>query len=213
MPPSRRAPGRCRLPSQLTGGAPPSPLNATIRRSMSTKRPDNGRFDQVVSAVTWNSTMTPLPRWSAVTSGVPSLSCAQVFPGRPASGSARTWRDTVTSWLGSSPEKGLAWSNGARVSGLSQDRAPPKVRPPRRRSTGSRSSAGAPARREPAKRSSTPPSSTKRASRSCATPATCPTSASTSTDGFSSSAVTMGSPEPVRISRTSAKGASALTTK
>ena len=33
----------------------------------------------------------------AVTSGVTSVNCAQVLAGRPGSGSARTWRLTVTS--------------------------------------------------------------------------------------------------------------------
>ena len=64
---------------------------------MSTKAPDSGRFDQVVSAVTWNSTIRPLPRLTAVTSGVPSASTAQIRLGRSPSGSASTWRVTVTS--------------------------------------------------------------------------------------------------------------------
>ena len=37
----------------------------TMRLSMSTKAPDSGRSDQRVSAVTWNSTITPLPRRAA----------------------------------------------------------------------------------------------------------------------------------------------------
>ncbi len=45
---------------------------------MSTNAPDSGRSDQRVSAVTWNSTIMPLPRRAAVTSGVPSASVAQV---------------------------------------------------------------------------------------------------------------------------------------
>ena len=35
---------------------------ATMRRSMSTKTPDKGRFDQLASAVTWKSTIQPWPR-------------------------------------------------------------------------------------------------------------------------------------------------------
>ena len=46
---------------------------------MSTKSPDSGRFDQVVSAVTWKSTIRPLPRRPAVTSGVPSARRAQIL--------------------------------------------------------------------------------------------------------------------------------------
>ena len=57
-----------------------------MRRSMSTKRPESGRFDQVVSAVTWKRTMSPSPRLSAVTIGVPSTSEAQVLPGEVAVG-------------------------------------------------------------------------------------------------------------------------------
>ena len=68
-----------------------------MRRSMSTNAPESGRLDQRVSAVTWNSTSTPLPRRVAVTSGVPSTSVAQVRSLRPESGSASTCRVTVTS--------------------------------------------------------------------------------------------------------------------
>ena len=66
------------------------PASATMRLSMSTKAPDSGRSDQRVSAVTWNSTITPLPRRAAVTSGVPSASVAQVRSVSPESGSAST---------------------------------------------------------------------------------------------------------------------------
>ena len=77
-----------------------------MRLSMSTKAPDSGRFDQRVSAVTWNSTITPLPRRLAVTSGVPSASVAQVRSARPESGSASTWRVTVTSFGTAMPANG-----------------------------------------------------------------------------------------------------------
>ena len=48
---------------------------------MSTNRPESGRFDQVVSAVTWKRTTRPSPRRSAVMIGVPSASEAQVLRG------------------------------------------------------------------------------------------------------------------------------------
>ena len=37
-------------------------LSATSRRSISTNRPESGRFDQSALAVVWNSTTQPLPR-------------------------------------------------------------------------------------------------------------------------------------------------------
>ena len=54
---------------------------ATTRRNISTKVPDRGRFDQLVSAVTWKSTSQPRPDWTADTSGVPSPSAATVADG------------------------------------------------------------------------------------------------------------------------------------
>src|SRR5665213_2220493 len=89
--------------SVSTGGSSASPssatpsLSATIRRSISTKRPDSARFDHSALAVVWTSTIQPWPCFSAVTSGVPSASRAQVLPARSMSGSASTCRDTVTS--------------------------------------------------------------------------------------------------------------------
>ena len=151
---------------------------------MSTNRPDNGRFDQVVSAVTWKRTMRPLPRGAAVTNGVPSASRAQVLPARPGSGSASTWRDTVTSSGAARPKNGLSLSKAAICLGVSHDSAPPSVRPPRLSAVGVRSSSPA-ASRVPAKRSSTPPDSTNAASLSCAGPGGTLMSASASTDGFS----------------------------
>ena len=68
--------GVARLCADLVAALRPAP---TIRRSMSTNRPESGRFDQVVSAVTWKSTIRPSPRLSAVTIGVPSASAAQVL--------------------------------------------------------------------------------------------------------------------------------------
>ena len=147
------------LPAAASLSAGAAPARATMRRSMSTNRPESGRFDQVVSAVTWNSTISPLPRGAAVTSGVPSASRAQVLPARPGSGSASTWRETVTSSGAARPKNGLSLSKGAMCFGVSHDSAPPSVRPPRRSTVGVRSSSPA-ASRVPAKRTSTPPNST-----------------------------------------------------
>ena len=44
-----------------------------MRRSISTNRPDSGRFDQSELAVTWKKISWPSPRLAAVTSGVPSF--------------------------------------------------------------------------------------------------------------------------------------------
>ena len=152
------------------------PASATMRLSMSTKVPDSGRSDQRVSAVTWNSTIMPLPRRCAVTSGVPSASVAQVRSARPASGSASTCRVTVTSFGTGMPLNGLSRENArAAAAGPSSGcrrgcgrrgaASPARDRRRRRRAAGRRS---APARRRP--RSSA-------ASRSRASPATLPTSA------------------------------------
>ncbi len=132
----------------------------TMRRSISTKLPDSGRSDQRVSAVTWNSTIIPLPRLVAVTSGVPSASVAQVRSARPASGSASTWRVTLTSFGTGILPNGPSFEKAVSGCGWSQLRLPPSVRPPRRSFTGTRSSSE-PARRGPAKRTSMPPSSTQ----------------------------------------------------
>ena len=133
-PPARRCAGACR------------------RRS-----PDSGRSDQRVSAVTWNSTISPLPRRCAVTSGVPSASVAQVRSVSCESGSASTWRVTVTSFGTGMPANGPSREKPASCCGFSQLRLPPRMRPPRRSFTGTRSSSVAPARCGPAKRTSTPP--------------------------------------------------------
>ena len=119
----------------------------------------------------------PLPRLTAVTSGVPSASVAQVRSTRPASGSASTWRVTVTSFGTGMLPNGPSRENAASGCGWSQLRLPPSVRPPRRSLTGTRSSSEA-ASRGPAKRTSMPPSSIQAVSRSRASPATLPTSAS-----------------------------------
>ena len=99
---------------------------------MSTNAPDSGRFDQRVSALTWNSTIMPLPRGCAVTSGVPSASVAQVRSVSVASGSASTWRLTVTSFGTGMLKNGLSRENAASCCGWSQLSAPPSARPPRR---------------------------------------------------------------------------------
>ena len=153
-----------------------------MRLSISTKLPDNGKFDHRVSPVTWNNTIIPLPRRAAVTSGVPSASVAQVLSLSAASGSARTWRVTVTSFGTGMPANGPPREKAASGCGLSQLSAPPRMRPPRRSLTGTRSSSDA-ARRGPAKRTNTPPSSIHWASRSWASP-TLPTSVRISIGSF-----------------------------
>ena len=96
------------------------PASDTMRLSISTNEPDSGRSDQRVSAVTWNSTIMPLPRRCAVTSGVPSVSVAQVRSVSSASGSASTWRRTVTSLGTVMVANGLSCEKPARCCGLSQ---------------------------------------------------------------------------------------------
>ena len=93
--------------------------------------------------MTWNSTIKPLPRRAAVTSGVPSASVAQVLSLSVASGSASTWRVTVTSFGTGMPLNGLSRENAASGCGLSQLKLPPRMRPPRRSLTGTRSSSDA----------------------------------------------------------------------
>ena len=161
----------CALPPSATTVVPDS---ATTRLSISTNEPDNGRSDQRVSPVTWNSTIKPLSRRAAVTRGVPSASVAQVLLPSVASGSASTCRVTVTSFGTGIPLNGLSRENAASGCGWSQLKLPPRMRPPRRNLTGTSSSSDA-ASRGPANRTKTPPSSTHRARRSCASP-TLPTS-------------------------------------
>ena len=199
-----RAPPRPPSPSVLAL----DPASETTRLSMSTKAPDSGRFDQRVSAVTWNSTIIPLPRGCAVTSGVPSASVTQVRSVSVASGSASTWRLTVTSVGTAMPKNGLSRANAAISCGLSQLSAPPSARPPRRSRTGTRSSSPA-ASRGPANRTSTPPFSIQVPSRSRAS-ATLPTSARISIGSrWSMNWLTAAAAEPRSASRTSAKGFSA----
>ena len=57
-----------------------------MRRSISTNRPDSGRFDQSELAVTWKKITWPSPRLAAVTSGVPSLRRAHTFTSGPSAG-------------------------------------------------------------------------------------------------------------------------------
>ena len=172
----------CPKPSIVsTGGRAPSAapsvatpwLSVTIRRNSSTNRPESGRFDQSLLADVWTSTTRPLPRRAAVTSGVPSVSRAQVLSPRSSDGSARTWRWIKTSPGISIPAKGLAVSKGARRAGSSQVSAPLRLRLPPRKRTGINGSAPCngvvplpSARRGPAKRSNRPPRSIQ--SRSCA---------------------------------------------
>ena len=79
-------------------------------------------------------------------------------------------RDRDLGRRGEAEERARRARTAARRLGVSQDRAPPSVRPPRRSSVGVRSSAVA-ASRAPAKRISTPPFSTNCASASWAGPA------------------------------------------
>ena len=129
-------------------------------------------------------------------------------PSGPGSGSASTWRVTVTSSGAARPTNGLGSSNGAMCLGVSQDSAPPSVRPPRRNAVGVRSSSPA-ASRVPAKRISTPPSSTNSASASWVGPGATLMSASASAEGFSASNDAIGSAAPGAASRISANGYSA----
>ena len=57
-----------------------------MRRSISTNRPDSGRFDQSELAVTWNKMIWPSPSLRAVTSGVPSCRRAHTSTSRPEHG-------------------------------------------------------------------------------------------------------------------------------
>ncbi len=74
----------------------------------------------------WNRTMKPLPRFSAVTSGVPSASRAQLRSDNSTDGSARTCRVTDTSGGIARPAKGLESENGASFCGSAQASAPPR---------------------------------------------------------------------------------------
>ena len=118
--------------------------SATSRRSMSTNRPDSGRFDQSAFAVTWNSTISPgAARRPAVTSGVPSASVAQVWLARSAPGSASTWRVTCTS-------AGTARPANGEPAGTARGR--PACSRTSRRRAGGRRPADAPAAAGPSRR-------------------------------------------------------------
>ena len=183
---------------------------STIRRSISTKVPDIGRSDQRMSALTWNSATTPLPRCSPVTSGVPSSSDAQLLVASAASGSASTWRLTVTSF----------GTGKARRTDRRRRRRRDAAAFPRsgcRRGCGRRGAAS-PARDRrrpapgagPAKRTSTPPCSIQALSRSRISGDSVPTSASTIIGSFwSRNCVIACCGAPRSPSRTSANGASA----
>ena len=91
------------------------PARAVTRRSMSTNRPESGRFDQVVSAVTWKSTIRPSPRLSAVTIGRavgerrPGLAPAGRRRARPGSGGGCRSPPAPAR-----PKNGLSRVNGAK---------------------------------------------------------------------------------------------------
>ena len=83
---------------QRFAAPPPVPPRLAMRRSISTNRPDSGRFDQSELAVTWKKITWPSPRLAAVTSGVPSFRRAHTFTSGPsAAGSASTCLLTSTS--------------------------------------------------------------------------------------------------------------------
>ncbi len=140
---------------------------------METNNPESGRLDQSVVLLTWNSTISPLPRAACVTSGVPSASRAHVCSVSVAEGRARTCRETVTSLGGTKPANGEVASNWASFCGVPHVMEPPSWRAPSSKVTGSRSCVGgwvfslsvvsaasscwAPARVGPAKRISVPP--------------------------------------------------------
>ena len=88
---------------------PPAPgARSTTRRSMSTNRPESGRFDQSALAVTWNSTTRPLPWRSAVTSGVPSARLAHTLSGSSAVGLGQHLAGHAGRWdRAARPAKGL----------------------------------------------------------------------------------------------------------
>ena len=182
---------------------------STIRRSISTKVPDIGRSDQRMSALTWNRRPCPCR-------DVRRSPAACRRPARPsswsastASGSASTWRLTVTSFGTARPANGPSAAKAARCCGFSQVRLPPRLRPPRRSFTGT-SSSSACARRGPAKRTSTPPCSIHAFRRSRISGDSVPTSASTIIGSFwSRNCAIACCGAPRSPSRTSANGASA----
>ena len=70
---------RWRVPACAAAAPPRTPSESSItRRSMSTYSPEIGSVDQPGLAATWNRTIQPRPRGEPVTSGVPSVSRAQV---------------------------------------------------------------------------------------------------------------------------------------
>ncbi len=154
---------------------------STTRRSISTNRPDIGRFDQSEFAVTWKSTSWPFPCLAALTSGVPSLRRAQMALSAFFEGSVSTWRFTKMSWDGWSPLNGLPSSKGASGWGVLQDSDPPKVRPPCRSGCGNRLSPPC-SSRGPANRISVPPWSTHFSRSSNVPPTSFPMSASIRTE-------------------------------
>ena len=108
-----------------------------MRRSISTNRPDSGRFDQSELAVTWKKITCPSPRLAAVTSGVPSLRRAQTFTSAPSeAGSASTCLLTSTSGGTGRPANRPSSPKGTSGCGVDHDSAPPSVRPPWRRGDG-----------------------------------------------------------------------------
>ncbi len=180
--PSRPKPSSVSMGASGASPSPPAtpPESATSRRIICTKRPESGRSLHSAVAVMWNSTTRPWPRFSKVTSGVPSASRAHTRSARRGEGSASTCRSTVTSGGTARPAKGEPWPKGARRCGCSHESEPPSCRSARSR-TGS-SESGRSARRGPAKRMSVPPPSTNRVSACCSGPSATGRSARTRTE-------------------------------
>ena len=160
---------------------------------MSTNSPESGRFDQVVSAVTWKRTISPLPRRAAVTSGVPSASRAQVFSASPGSGSASTCLETVDFVRRSESEEGAArLERGDMLRRLPGERAAERATAAPQRPSAS----GRRRRRQAAFRQSATARRRDREtarSRRASGPGATLMSASASTEGFSASSDRIGS--------------------
>ena len=146
-------------PARPSRPVPPSAPRLVMRRSISTNRPDSGRFDQSELAVTWKKhhlAVAALGRGDerrAVLEPRPDLHVRpERLPGPPAPAGSPAPRAAR-----SGPRTGRRRRTGPAACGVDHDKAPPSVRPPSRRATGSRSSPPF-SSRGPAKRTSTPPS-------------------------------------------------------
>ena len=148
------------LPSPTSASpAPPVPPRLAMRRSISTNRPDSGRFDQSELAVTWKKMSWPSPRLAA---GDERRAVLQARPHLHLGSEPRRVGQHLPVDQHFRPARRQAGKQAvvARRApsgcGVDQDSAPPSVRPPSRSGTGSRSSPPF-SSRGPAKRTSTPP--------------------------------------------------------